>query len=218
MLELAVLGLLQDQPLHGYELKKRLGDQLGFLSGVSFGSLYPALRRLEKAGAIEAVSGADLEAAGPATSTGSLSGDLAAGRGRRKARPSRRRRKAYRITDRGQELFAELLAADAAPGSDEERTFALKLSFCRYLRSGARVALLEQRRASLTRRLDRVRHASAGLDDQESSGDAASRPSDTYTRSLLEHSGETTEHDLEWVDGLIAAERRESERQGGSTR
>ena len=51
MLELAILGLLKEQPLHGYELKKRLGDTLGFLWGVSYGSLYPALRRLERAGA-----------------------------------------------------------------------------------------------------------------------------------------------------------------------
>ncbi|MCZ7535571.1 MAG: PadR family transcriptional regulator [Acidimicrobiia bacterium] len=33
MLELAVLGLLREQPLHGYELKKRLGETLGFLWG-----------------------------------------------------------------------------------------------------------------------------------------------------------------------------------------
>ena len=58
MLELAILGELQEQPLHGYELKKRLSEMLGFFSGVSFGSLYPALRRLEKAGSIEVVSGA----------------------------------------------------------------------------------------------------------------------------------------------------------------
>ena len=55
MLDLAVLGLLKDQPLHGYELKKRLSDTLGFLWGVSYGSLYPALRRLERDGAIENV-------------------------------------------------------------------------------------------------------------------------------------------------------------------
>jgi len=56
VLELAILGLLKEQPLHGYELKKRLGDTLGFLWGVSYGSLYPALRRLERAGAIEIVA------------------------------------------------------------------------------------------------------------------------------------------------------------------
>ena len=47
MLEIAVLGLLKEQPLHGYELKKRLSETLGFLWGVSYGSLYPALRRLD---------------------------------------------------------------------------------------------------------------------------------------------------------------------------
>ena len=52
MLELAILGLLKEQPLHGYELKKRLTDRLGPLSSVSFGSLYPALARLETAGAV----------------------------------------------------------------------------------------------------------------------------------------------------------------------
>ena len=73
MLELAILGLLKEQELHGYELKKRLVDTLGFVSGVSFGSLYPALSRLESAGAVKAV-----ESRGPAPApvphTCSLSG------------------------------------------------------------------------------------------------------------------------------------------------
>ena len=55
MLDFAILGLLQDQPRHGYGLKRALGD-LGFWQ-VSFGSLYPALRRLEKKGFIEASPG-----------------------------------------------------------------------------------------------------------------------------------------------------------------
>ena len=71
MLELAVLGLLADQPLHGYELKKRLSETLGPLWGISFGSLYPALRRLERAGAID-----ETEAHGAAD-------------GRRSSRPAR---------------------------------------------------------------------------------------------------------------------------------
>jgi DNA-binding PadR family transcriptional regulator len=53
MLDLAVLGLLRDGPRHGYDVKKHLAD-LGFVR-VSFGSLYPALRRLEKRGLIEAL-------------------------------------------------------------------------------------------------------------------------------------------------------------------
>ena len=53
MFDLAVLGLLRKRPRHGYELKARL-VALGF-SRVSFGTLYPALRRLEKKGFIEAL-------------------------------------------------------------------------------------------------------------------------------------------------------------------
>src|SRR5438105_3425706 len=55
VLELAILGLLKEQDLHGYELKKQLTETLGPLSSVSFGSLYPALARLEAAGAVKAV-------------------------------------------------------------------------------------------------------------------------------------------------------------------
>lgn len=55
MLDFAILGLLREEPRHGYELKRTLGD-LGFWQ-VSFGSLYPALRRLEKLGLIEATKG-----------------------------------------------------------------------------------------------------------------------------------------------------------------
>ncbi len=53
MIDLAILGLLRKQPRHGYELKARLLE-LGF-SRVSFGTLYPALRRLEKRGFIAAM-------------------------------------------------------------------------------------------------------------------------------------------------------------------
>ena len=55
MLDFAILGLLMERPRHGYEIKRSLA-QLGFWT-VSFGSLYPALRRLEKRAAIEATEG-----------------------------------------------------------------------------------------------------------------------------------------------------------------
>ncbi|MFQ5947815.1 MAG: PadR family transcriptional regulator [Acidimicrobiia bacterium] len=55
LLDLAILGLLREGPRHGYELKRRLAEY-GFWR-VSFGSLYPALRRLEKAGYISAEPG-----------------------------------------------------------------------------------------------------------------------------------------------------------------
>ncbi len=82
VLELAILGLLKEQELHGYELKKRLSDTLGFASGVSFGSLYPALARLEAAGAVKAVEAKSAPVAAIPL-TGSLGGELAAFRARK---------------------------------------------------------------------------------------------------------------------------------------
>jgi DNA-binding PadR family transcriptional regulator len=196
MLELAILGLLKEQPLHGYELKKRLGETLGFLWGVSYGSLYPALRRLERAGAIEIVAPGSPPPVTPVPmpATGSIDGETAAARLRRLPKPTRRTRKQYRLTSRGQELFAELLAADDAPGADEDKVFALKFALCRYLPSDARLELLERRRAGLDERLTEAR------------GTAPRR--DRYLRSLAEHRTESTARDLAWLDELIAAERR----------
>ena len=46
VLELAVLGLLHDSPLHGYELRKRLNALFGPLRAFSYGTLYPTLKDL----------------------------------------------------------------------------------------------------------------------------------------------------------------------------
>lgn len=193
VLELAILGLLTEQPLHGYELKKRLGETLGSLWGISYGSLYPALRRLEHDGAIESVEPEAVT--GPMPSTGSLSGDLAAARNRRPAKATRRTRKAYRITPRGEARLSELLLDDDASG-DDERAFAVKLAFCGHLDPAARLEVLERRRAALTDRLQRARRSTPGRGDR-------------YSRSLFEHRTESTERDLEWVEALIAAEGRD---------
>jgi DNA-binding PadR family transcriptional regulator len=202
VLELAILGLLKEQPLHGYELKKRLGETLGSLWGISYGSLYPALRRLERDGAIEIVGPEIPSVAIPAT--GSLDGDLAAARLRRPAKATRRTRKAYRLTEIGDARLSQLLLDDDTAG-DDERTFALKLAFCRHLEPAARLELLERRRTALVDRLARSRRTSPGRGDH-------------YTRSLLEHRTHTTQQDLEWVETLIAAEGRdESEPDSQST-
>lgn len=50
MLTLKILGFLDDGPLHGYELRRRIVELDGPGSHLSDGALYPALARLEKAG------------------------------------------------------------------------------------------------------------------------------------------------------------------------
>ena len=127
MLELAVLGLLKERPMHGYELRKQLGQKLGLFWTVSFGSLYPTLRRLERRGAVAKV------AEEPQTAS--------------------RRKQAYRITETGEREFIELLEESPGTGVEQER-FSLRLAFFRYLRPEIRIRLLERRKAYLEDRLE----------------------------------------------------------------
>src|SRR5665213_2647348 len=160
MLELAILGLLEGQAMHGYEIRKRLRDELGQLSNVSFGSLYPALSRLERSGAVRATEDLGRAAAAPVPMTGSLSGERAALRARRSgAGIGRRSRKVYEITDEGRRQFAELLRSEQASGNDDTRNFHRRLAFARYLPPHARLRLLERRRGQLFQRLAEARSA-----------------------------------------------------------
>ena len=53
-LPLLVLSVLRDGELYGYEIAQRIRSRSGELFAPSEGSLYPALHRLEKAGALTA--------------------------------------------------------------------------------------------------------------------------------------------------------------------
>lgn len=133
MLELGVLGLLKERDMHGYELRKQLTQRLGLFWSVSFGSLYPTLRRLEKRGAIHRVRP-------PAGTT------------------SGRRKHVYRITAAGEQTFLDLLT-DGANATVDEDKFSLRLAFFRYLAPEIRIRLLERRRATLEQRLDEGRES-----------------------------------------------------------
>jgi DNA-binding PadR family transcriptional regulator len=191
VIDLAVLGLLKESELHGYELKKRLRDVLGPLSSISFGSLYPALARLEASGLVKAVEAAETSPAFPMT--GSFAGEAAAFRtARRLTRRGPRGKKVYGITEDGERRLVELLAGPA----DDDRTFALRLAFCRFSEPEVRLGILRQRKVALEARL-RERRTTIG-----DRGDRL----DHYTRSLIEHDTESTERDIEWIDRLIESE------------
>jgi DNA-binding PadR family transcriptional regulator len=198
MIDLAILGLLDEQDLHGYELKKQLADLVGARSGVSFGSLYPALARLEKAGAVKAVEAHTADATIPMT--GALSGEIAAFRARI-GRPAkgRRTKKVYGITEVGRRRLAELLV----DGTADDRTFAVQVAFCHSLLPEQRLSLFERRRTVLEQRLADRSRVSAGR-------------TDTYRSSLREHDTRTITHDLAWIDELIGAARAELAASGGS--
>ena len=200
MFDLAILGLLTEQDLHGYELKKRLADVLGGRSSISFGSLYPALARLEKQGAVKAVEERTEVPSPPMT--GSLVGELAAFRARARATAPRvragRGKKVYGITDEGRARLAELLTD---PDMSDDRAFEVRVALCRHLDVPDRVALFERRRAELVRRRDDTQRRRKGT---PSTGTGRL---DTYRRALLERTTTSIDHDLAWIDRLLESER-----------
>jgi DNA-binding PadR family transcriptional regulator len=195
VIDLAILGLLKEQDLHGYELRKRLAELPGSsasrtASRVSFGSLYPALARLEKAGLVKGVE-AGTRAGRPVPSTGSLAGELAAFRARHLRGTGGRSKKVYGLTELGESHLVDLLA-DANVADD--RTFTVKVAFCRYLAPQQRLELFERRRGEL---LSRAAERRQGSD----------RVIDRYLRTLRERDEASLTDELAWLDRLIADER-----------
>jgi len=132
VLELAVLGLLADTPMHGYELRKRLGAVLGSLRAFSYGSLYPCLRELLGAGWV-ATDGAAPKA-------------------------GRRSKIVYELTADGKEHLQELLA-EAGPSAWEDDNFGVHFALFARTDAETRMRILEGRRSRLEERREGVRAA-----------------------------------------------------------
>jgi DNA-binding PadR family transcriptional regulator len=192
VLDIAILGLLMDRDHHGYEIRSQLRERLGVWANVSFGSIYPALARLERHGFVEAV--APLAPRSSGLSTGSLAGERASLRTLRASSGlGRRGRKVYRITERGRQEFVTLLADPST--LDDSKNFSLRMALAKYLTPSLRVRLLERRRNDLLERLTEVR---AGAQNDEL---------DDYARGVMEHAANGVELDLAWVDDLLSSER-----------
>ena len=193
MVELPVLGLLKERDLHGYELRKQLGAMLGPFWQVSWGSLYPTLRRLAKAGAVEKLE-TEVPRRAPKRPASKRARALRA-KASERAGTSGRRKNVYRITPKGEEMFTAMLEETAAAVDAEH--FTLKLAFFRYLQPETRLALLERRRAYL---VDKLAEFKTNLRDYK-------ERIDSYTLSLQNHGMAATESDIAWIDELITAER-----------
>ncbi|TWG92661.1 DNA-binding PadR family transcriptional regulator [Nocardioides sp. J9] len=128
-IELAVLGLLHEGPMHGYELRKRLNLMLGWGRVLSYGSLYPALKKMLRGNLIEEV-----------VPTG---------------QQSRRQRIVYKVTQQGTEEFQRLMS-EVGPAAWEDDNFDIRFRFFSSTDMEIRLRVLEGRRSRLQERLDRV--------------------------------------------------------------
>jgi DNA-binding PadR family transcriptional regulator len=139
VLEFAVLGLLNEAPMHGYELRTRLKAVLGAFRAFSYGSLYPTLRRMRERGWI--VEGEP----DPGKTAPALTG--------------RRGKVVYRLTAEGKERLAELLA-EAGPAAYDDEGFGVHFAFFAQTDAEVRLRILEGRRRRVEERRDGLR---AGL-------------------------------------------------------
>lgn len=116
--------------MHGYELRKRLNLMLGWGRVLSYGSLYPTLKKMLRGNLIEET-----------TSTTAVT--------------SRRPRIVYQVTDAGHREF-ERLMSEVGPAAWEDDTFDIRFAFFSSTDMEIRLRVLEGRRTRLQERLERV--------------------------------------------------------------
>ncbi len=196
MIELAILGILFEDDLHGYEVKKRLNELFGCIWNVSYGSLYPALKKLEKAGAVTVISeGRDLSPRTQIPPTGSLGGEFAVFKAWKNATPfTGKAKKVYSITPRGKELFSNLFEGQKDSEIDAI-SFYIRWSFAQYCDVTARVSLLETRKEQL---LSKVSKAKFSLDKISKEN--------PYSGEILNNFIKTSLNETSWIDQLIQKE------------
>lgn len=131
-LEMAILGVISQGPLHGYELRKRLVPVLGLITAISYGALYPTLRTLVSRGLLVEKDVTQSEVY------------------------PKRNRIVYDLTDAGQARLAELVA-DVGTSSADDDMFPVRIAMFGYASPETRLRVLQGRRRRLEDRLDQMR-------------------------------------------------------------
>jgi len=120
----ALLGLLEQEPNHGYELKRQYDEYFGRDKPLPYGQVYSTLSRLVRDGC--ALAEGTAPGAGP-------------------------ERKLYAITGEGEAVLAAWLATPEAPEPHLQTVLAVKLILALLLRRPADAYLDAQRHAHLAR-------------------------------------------------------------------
>jgi DNA-binding PadR family transcriptional regulator len=138
-IKFAILGLLADRPLHGYELKAAYETELVPATQLNYGQVYTTLERLARDGLVahEVVSQAE--------------------------RPDK---KVYALTDEGRRQLREWLAAASPLDLDLRNETFLKLIFARRLRGADPQKVVSVERRSAFERLHEVTQARAQAEKQ----------------------------------------------------
>jgi DNA-binding PadR family transcriptional regulator len=139
-LKYAVLGLLQNNPHYGYEIKQKFENSLGEVWPISYGQLYPTLRRLTERGYIT-----------KRTESGKKAID----------------KNVYTITDKGKDLFREwfLKIPKKTPSSIKDE-FTLLLLFIEDVEESDVVTIIEKQKSLVKKLRDRYRRFIHNMDGE----------------------------------------------------
>lgn len=161
--EYAILGLLEEQPMHGYELFQHFqNDVLGQIVHVEMSQLYAFLKKLERLGLVEA----ELEPQG--------------------VRPPR---KVYRLNIRGQSTFQEWLTQPVERPRDIRIFFLIKLYFVRRQLPHQLARVLDQEIEACKRFLsvlEAQRHATISIREPDGFAQVVLNSRIYQTRALLD--------------------------------
>ncbi len=116
--KLAVLGVLMEKPMHGYELKQYFEERMGVFWMINYGSIYPMLKKLEKEGFVSGKK--------------ELSGVMG--------------KIVYKITEEGRREFQKILKERVRKEVHIRDEFTLHLFFLDHLDSGEVKNLLLQKK------------------------------------------------------------------------
>lgn len=139
-LEQALLGFLTQGPMHGYDLHRRVKDELGVVWYMGISNIYGALKRLEQAGYVESILSPQ------------------------ESRPSR---KVYHITPAGEQSFLEWMRRPVPAMRDLRVEFLAKLYFFRTLGLGGVEDLITAQEATCRERVERLEQSAARCDPHD---------------------------------------------------
>jgi DNA-binding PadR family transcriptional regulator len=178
--ELFVLGELLVQPLHGYVLHEIVNLILGPFHRLSWGTLYPLIRRLEDEGLITSQT--------QEPRVGVLQRERGSAR------------KVYTLTEQGHERFLSLMLDPGDYTPDYPDLFAMKFTKFGYLTPAQRRAVLDQYCTFLLTLRDHYRTVEGHV-AQETEILETERP---YILRWLEERIGTLERQLAWLERQMA--------------